>query len=215
MVGIASRTVKILSRQPTTVEVPMGRRVHSLADELLSQSRDAALTAIQVFNNPQISFKSETFIVMVNIAWTYLLHAYYHKNDVEYRYYRKTPKSRRFVRTESGGYKYWDLSKCLSADECPLDSPTRANLRFLIGLRDEITHHMSPDLDRYVSAKFQAACLNFNRCIKEMFGDRHGIDHHLTYSLQLQAITRDQLAAPAQADLPTMCARTSPSSRAN
>ena len=179
----------------------MGRRVYSIADELLSQSRDAALTAIQVFNNPQVSFKSETFIVMINIAWTYLLHAYYHKNKVEHRYYRKTPKSRRFIRTKSAGYKYWDLSKCLSSEECPLDRPTKANLEFLVGLRDEITHHMSPDLDRYVSAKFQAACLNYNRCIKELFGDSYGIDHYMTYSLQLQAITRDQLAAPAEADL--------------
>jgi hypothetical protein len=45
--------------------------------------RDAALAAIQVFNNPLITFKSETFIVLMNIAWTHLLHAYYRRNDVE------------------------------------------------------------------------------------------------------------------------------------
>lgn len=179
----------------------MSRRVYSVAEELLTQSRDAALTAIQVFNSPLISFKSETFIVMMNIAWTYLLHAYFHKNHVEYRYFNRTAKSRRFHRTKSGDYKYWDLAKCLSVDECPLDSATKANLRFLIGLRDEITHHMSPDLDRYVGAKFQAACFNYNRSIKELFRASDGIDQYMTYSLQLQSITRDQLAAPADAEL--------------
>jgi hypothetical protein len=35
------------------------------------------LTAVQIYNNPQIDFKSELFIVTTMIAWTYLLHAYY------------------------------------------------------------------------------------------------------------------------------------------
>ncbi len=66
---------------------------------LLAQSQDAALTAVQVFNNPLIKFKSETFIVLMNIAWTYLLHAYYHRTRVEYRYYRGVNKGRRYDRT--------------------------------------------------------------------------------------------------------------------
>jgi hypothetical protein len=52
------------------------------------KSREAALTAIRVFNDPQVSFKSETFIVLMVMAWTYLLHAYYRDAKVEYRYYK-------------------------------------------------------------------------------------------------------------------------------
>jgi hypothetical protein len=33
------------------------------------------LTAVQIYNNPQIDFKSELFIVTTVVAWTYLLHA--------------------------------------------------------------------------------------------------------------------------------------------
>ena len=72
----------------------------------------------------------------------------------------------------------------------------------MIGLRDEITHHMSPALDQFASARYQACCLNFNRYVKELFGDRFGIDQHLTYSLQLQSLSRDQMASPTEADLP-------------
>ena len=180
----------------------MVRRVHSVAEDLLSQSRDAALAGIQVFNNPLITFKSETFIVLMNIAWTYLLHAYYRRNGVEYRYYQRPGARRRFERTQNGSFKYWDLAKCLSAVECPLDHETIVNLRFLIGLRDEIAHHMSPIVDQYVSARYQACCLNYNHSAKHLFGERYGIDQHLSYSLQLQSISREQLAAPTDADLP-------------
>lgn len=180
----------------------MPRRVHSITASLVSQSRDAALAAVQVFNSPLIAFKSETFIVLMHVAWTYLLHADYRRNDVEYRYFRQAGSRRRFERTRSGSFRYWDLSRCLSVDECPLDNETKKNLQFLIGLRDEVTHHMSPVVDQYVSARYQACCLNYNRYVKELFGDRHGIDQHLSYSLQLQSLSREQLAAPTEADLP-------------
>ncbi|MDP9050191.1 MAG: hypothetical protein M3O31_05610 [Acidobacteriota bacterium] len=38
------------------------RRVGSVANELVSKSREAMLTAVQIYNNPQINFKSELFI---------------------------------------------------------------------------------------------------------------------------------------------------------
>jgi hypothetical protein len=169
---------------------------------LIAQSQDAALTGVQVFNNPQIKFKSETFIVLMNIAWTYLLHAHYRRSKVEYRYYRKQGKRRRFERTDDGGFRYWELSKCLSARESPLDNETRKNLEFLLGLRDEITHHMSPAIDQFVSARFQACCLNYNQYLNTLFGEQHGIDRHLGYSLQCQSLSREQLAVPTEADLP-------------
>jgi hypothetical protein len=49
------------------------RRVGSVANELVSKSREAMLTAVQIYNNPQINFKSELFIVSTVISWTYLL----------------------------------------------------------------------------------------------------------------------------------------------
>lgn len=39
--------------------------------ELLIKSREAMLAAVQIYNNPQITFKSEIFISMAIISWTY------------------------------------------------------------------------------------------------------------------------------------------------
>ena len=116
------------------------RTIGSLADELLSKSRESALCAIRVFNDPHVSFKSETFIVLMNIAWTYLLHAYFRKKRVEYRYFNKEGKRRKFSRTKSGAFKYWQLEQCLNERASPIDKDTANNLRFLIGLRHEIEH---------------------------------------------------------------------------
>jgi Protein of unknown function (DUF3644) len=99
--------------------------MRSFAARLVAQSQDAALTAVQVFNNPLIRFKSENFIVLMNIAWTYLLHAHYRQTGVEYRYFRGTGKGRRYDRTVDGSYKYWDLRKCVAAAGCPLDNERR------------------------------------------------------------------------------------------
>ena len=115
--------------------------------ELLRKSREAALNAVQTFNNPLTTFKAETFIVLMVIAWTYLLHAYYRREGVEYRYYERRPKRRKFNRTKTGAYKYWELGKCLGVSACPLDDPTKSNLHFLIGLRNEIEHHQSVGSD--------------------------------------------------------------------
>lgn len=180
----------------------MPRRFHSSAAQLITQSIDAALTAVQVFNNPLVKFKSETFIVLMNIAWLYLLHAHYKRARVDYRYYRKVGNLWHFEHTDTGTYKYRDLNKCLDAQECPLDTPTKKNLLFLIGLRDEISHHVSPIVDQFASARYEACCLNYNRCLKELFGGRHGIDRHLSYSLQFQMLSRQQLTSPNGGDLP-------------
>jgi len=167
------------------------RRIGSIKTELLIKSREAMLTAVQIFNNPNIQFKSESFIVLSIIAWTYLLHAYYRAQKIEYRYYTQNVQRRKFHKTKRGAYKYWHLERCLNEDKCPIDRVSRSNLRFLIGLRHEIEHQMTTKIDDYLSARFQACCLNYNKYIKELFGEKFGIDKHLSFSLQFSSIEEE------------------------
>ena len=53
-----------------------------------------------------------------------------------------------------------------------------------------------------MSARYQACCLNFNRYIVELFGSQWGINRYLTFSLQFQKITREQLSSPQDFNLP-------------
>lgn len=168
------------------------RRIGSVKQELVKKSREAALAAVQIFNNPNITFKSESYIVLMIIAWTYLLHAYYREKKIEYRYFEMHGKRKSFDKTKKGAYKYWELERCLNEEKSPVDNDTVNNLRFLIGLRHEIEHQMTTRIDDLLSARFQACCLNYNEYLKQFFGADLGIEKHLSFSLQFSTIDADQ-----------------------
>jgi len=169
------------------------RSVFSVKDELLNKSREAALAAVQIFNSPSITFKSETYVVLMVIAWTYLLHAFYRSKKVDYRYCVQGPKRKKFDRTKNGAFKHWELERCLNDQQCPLDREVVQNLKFLIGLRHEIEHQMTTRIDELLSARFQACCINYHEATVLLFGEGHGIAKHLAVSLQLSSLGREQV----------------------
>jgi len=183
------------------------RRMGSVWAELIAKSREAALNAAQTFNNPLTTFKTETFIVLMVIAWMYLLHAYYRKHQIDYRYYQRRAQRRRYDRTKSGAYKYWELERCLNEECCPLDSATKNNLRFLIGLRHEIEHHKSAGVDEHLSSRYLACCLNYERIITELFGERYALGNALTFTLQFRDITKVQPSEEVSDALPSNVAK--------
>jgi hypothetical protein len=172
------------------------RSVGSVRGELIAKSREAALSAIRVFNDPLTQFKSESFIVLMVIAWTYLLHAHYRAKGIEYRYFEQKAKRKVFDRTKRGAYKYWELERCLTDNANPIDKDATNNLRFLIGLRHEIEHQMTLSLDNYLSARYQACALNYNTYLKKLFGKTEGIEEQLTYSIQFMQLADEQIQGP-------------------
>ncbi len=179
------------------------RRVFSVKEELLRKSREAALTAVQIFNNPSVTFKSETYVVVVIIAWTYLLHAYYRGKKVDYRYFTQGEKRKRYDRTKNGAFKHWELERCLNDEHCPLEREVVQNLRFLIGLRHEIEHQMTTRIDDLLSARFQACCINYHNSVVSLFGGEYGIAKHLAVSLQFSSLSQEQVdTLDQQAGLP-------------
>ncbi len=165
------------------------RKLYSIKEELLTKSREAMLCAVQIFNNPNIVFKSESFIVLANISWTYFLHAYYKEKGIDFRYYKQGPKTKKYDKTSRGAFKFWELKRCLNDENCPIENVPKANLMFLIGLRHEIEHQMTTRIDDYLSARFQACCLNYNHYLKRLFGTAYGIDKYLSFSLQFSSIS--------------------------
>ena len=168
------------------------RRVGSIKNELLKKSQEAALTAVQIFNNPTIQFKSESYVVLMIIAWTYLLHAYFHSKKIEYRCLKKNEGKGKFSKTKYGSYKFLGLGDCLKIKKLPIDNHTINNLCFILELRHEIEHKMTTAIDDSVSAKFQSCCLNYNKYIKIFFGDNYSIEKKLSFSLQFSSISKEQ-----------------------
>ncbi len=183
------------------------RSVGSVRASLLAKSREAAMNAVQTFNNPLTTFKTEAFIVLMVIAWTYLLHAYYRKEGIDYRYYKEGPKRHRYDRTKSGSYKYWELERCLNDERCPLDGSTKSNLRFLIGLRHEIEHHMPAGADDQLAGRYFACCLNYERTITDLFRDKYSLGKSLSFSLQFRDLREVPQATEAPKPLPANVAK--------
>lgn len=152
--------------------------------ELILKGKEAALSAVQVYNNPLTNFKTESFIVLFVIAWTYILHAFYREKGIDYRFYTIPNLRKKFVKNPDGTIKYWDLSECLSGLKCPVDDDTKNNLKFLIGLRNQIEHKKACGLDSYLSGRYQACALNFNFYLKKLFGEKYSLDSCLALSLQ-------------------------------
>lgn len=167
----------------------MPRRQFSERVDLINKAKEAALSAVQIYNNPLITFKTESYIVLMMIAWTYLLHAYYRSKGIEYRHF-ELKNGRRFFKLRDGNTRYWSLSECISNQSCPLDKVSIKNLEFLIGLRDQIVHKKATGLDSYLSARYQACVLNFNFYIKKLHSEKYGLDTNLALSLQFTALEK-------------------------
>jgi len=163
--------------------------LHPVDDELVVKAREAMLTAIGGYNTPRALFRTECFIVLAVIGWTYLLHWHYRKAGVDYR---SRKEDGTLLVTSHGAQKHWELETCLRAAECPVDDVVKANLRFLIAIRHEVEHQMTRRIDEALSAKVQACVLNFNAILKRLCGDRCGLDRDVSIAIQLAGIEREQ-----------------------
>lgn len=182
------------------------REIFSIKETLLNKSREAALSAIQIYDNPLIRFKTETFIVLMVIAWTYLLHAFYRSKKINYKYVdkQKSTEHRIVYYKVDGHYKLWDIVTCLEQENSPISEACKQNLLFLIGIRHRIEHRMLPMVDDLISARIHACCLNYNKYIISLFGSKYSIDKDLMFALQLNKISESQRKLTNQYELPTI-----------
>lgn len=159
-------------------------------DELIIKAREAAICAIQTYNSASRFFRSETSIVLMIIAWTYLHHAVLKREGVDYRY--KDRGGGGVARTASGQEKYWDLAKCLKHARSPLTGAERKNLELLLGIRHEIEHRKTDRIDRYIAPYLQAAVLNFDNHLSVEFGSRLSLSSDISTALQLTSFDAAQ-----------------------
>ena len=156
-------------------------------DERLIRAREAMIFAVQVFNSPSMKFKTEVFAVLANIAWTYLLHEFYHQKGVNI--------------IGSDGRSLL-LSKMIEKRDCPLSKGVKNNLRAMKKIRDDVEHLLLGKIDAKWQALFQACCLNFEQVICELFGDRLSLSNELAFALQFTKTDFDQVTMLNQYEIP-------------
>jgi hypothetical protein len=161
----------------------MPRGLPKVVKRCLEKSRDSALTAVEIYNKPAVSFKSGGYIVLMVIAWTSLFHAIFFRNKI--KPFHRDKGGRRFLKLE-GDYKYWELDTCLNEYfESDSGNPIKLNLEFFNKLRNIVEHKSLPELDSNIFGECQAMLLNYDEILAKEFGSKYCIKESLTFSLQL------------------------------
>jgi len=153
---------------------------------ILERALDSALLAVEVYNKPRTAFRSEAYVTFMVIAWTRLLHAYFHSTMGDRYYYRA--KTGRYPRVD-GERKAWELATCVKKASF-LNPAVLANLNFFIGLRNKIAHrYVAPsDMDPLIFGECQALLHNFEKTLVQLFGDEYVLQENLAYSLQFSYV---------------------------
>lgn len=160
------------------------------SDQRLIKARESMLSAVQLYNNPLLKFKTENFCVLAVIAWTYLVH-------------EKLERIKQGSIKNENGQNY-SLGNILGKDFCPtLDKAVIENLSDIIRIRNEIEHEI-----HYVLSEFnwisllQACCINFEHYLTNWFGEELSLTHHISLALQFSKFGKEPIIILENSNLP-------------
>jgi hypothetical protein len=170
--------------------------------QLLAKARASALQAVRVYNDPVAGFRTETFIVLMVIAWNALLQAMLERDQIDC-YERDAKNQEILIEGRPKVCDTWALAGL--AIPQPEMRAVRANLDFFLRLRHRISHRYIPALDLHVTSEAQAMLLNFENLLAKEFGEDAALADQLAVPLQLSGFreaSRIRSLRAAQARLP-------------
>jgi len=156
-------------------------------DERLIRAREAMILAVQVFNSAGLKFKTEVFSVLTNISWTYLLHEHFERNGVK-------------IIGKDG--RSLLLGQMIERHDCPLSDGVKNNLRSMKTIRDNVEHLILKKSDLRWQGLYQACCLNFEKTICNLFGERLSLANDLSFALQFTKTDFDQITQLSRFEIP-------------
>lgn len=154
---------------------------------IIDSSVDSALLAVEIYNKPRATFRTEAYISLMIIAWVRLFHAYFHQLIGE-KYYSKIRNSNRYELID-GERKAWDLRTCMKQYGA-LGEPETANLEFFIKLRNKVEHRSieKRELDLLLFGECQALIINYEFLLVKFFGAEFALNENLAFSLQFSVL---------------------------
>ncbi|MEG2933614.1 MAG: DUF3644 domain-containing protein [Gordonibacter sp.] len=156
------------------------------------KAQQSMLAAVEIFNSPLVTFKSEICITLITLAWTYLFQSYCEKHSLETRQYETKGKRKAFKRGKDGHILEQPLSELLNIAPDFISSGAKNNILFLIGIRNSIQHSANSDVDPLIAPKIQANVLNFKVALNELSENRMDIGAKLPLALQFAELSLNQ-----------------------
>ena len=161
---------------------------------ILEGSIDAALLAVEVYNKPRTTFRSQAYIVLMVIAWTRLFHAYFNKT-IGNKYYYKKPNGR-YELIDEEERKAWELKTCINEYEKydNLIKAVKLNLHFFIGLRNKIEHCniTKREVDTSIFGECQSLLYNYENLLIHIFGKEYALNESLAFALQFSYMRHEE-----------------------
>lgn len=146
------------------------------------------LLAVQVYNNPLVTFRTPGFVVHMVIAYTALFHSIFERNGIEY-WYKNDDGTPKII---DGDNYAWDISECVKYYFGGNISPESENLKFFINIRNKIEHRFIPALDITFSGKCQSLLMNFETLLINEFGQFFALGNNLALALQFSLYSQEQ-----------------------
>jgi hypothetical protein len=166
----------------------------------LEGSRDEALLAVDLYNQPSRTRRLEGFFIHMHLAWLYLFQARYQRDGLSY-FYRKA--SGRYEKV-NGDRKTWDLSQFVRTGWLAANEPVRKNLELTIALRNKIEHRFEDSTALATAGYAQALLVNYDAELRDTFGPGYSLGESLRFPVFVGALTREGATrmAAAQQRLP-------------
>lgn len=158
----------------------------------LDASVEEACLAVRLYNDPAESRSFEGFVIHMHLAWLYLLHAQFVRDDVDFRYW--DPQFKKRLLKIDGEAKRWELERSMK-ERWPADSdPVRANLSLFIKLRNRLEHrhaHADDALMLNLAGHAHALLVNFETELTEQFGDNQSLAMRLRIPIFVGTFTSE------------------------
>lgn len=157
---------------------------------MVEASRDEASLAVRLYNDPAEVRSFEGFVVHMHLAWLYLLHAEFSRDDVDFRYWRKDKPH--LLEKVDGEPKRWELAKCVKERWSDDKDPVRANIEFFIGIRNKVEHRFARQqqaLAAVVGGEAQALLLNYEEELTTQFGSAASLATRLRFPVFIGSFT--------------------------
>ena len=87
------------------------------------------------------------------------------------------------------------LGQMLKRPDCPLSQGIKNNLNDLKEIRDAVEHLLLRRGDAKFFSRFQACCLNFEKTLCALFGERLSLSNELSLALQFAKLDFEQLVS--------------------
>lgn len=157
----------------------------------LAKAREACVAAVENYNKPGRGFRTRTYAILMVVAWTALFHAIFHRRGEKPWYVESGTGSRVKFKRIDGEPWHWDLAECVRRYYLGDNPPQRANLEFMVRLRNKIEHRDHPELDPALYGECQAMLMNFEELLTAEFGERYAVSGQLAVALQFSILRPD------------------------